>query len=209
MKKIVNWALLFAMLATILGLSTGNVASASPNNNKVATAASGVEAVTSVLCATKYRFQTDHWNDGTLGADEWWFTATVHYLYCVVSYSPDYAIPKFASGHYNFEGDSQNCNPLIAPNVMRQVRFNGYFWDGEGRNFNPGGFDVECSKRSYRTVTQYYDTHVKLYAVDGVPPKWKFNYDLARSSFFNDSHHYGYVSGHMRKCSGIGSNRCP
>jgi hypothetical protein len=165
-----------------------------------------VGAVT-VTCSTRNRWQRDHWNDGTVGADEWWFTAKHYYQYCAWPHSADSVRLLKSEYRYDFEGDSQTCD-LRLPHGMKYVKFNSYFSDSAGRNFNPDAKAVTCSTTSHRTVFVYYDTDVQLWTSDGHAPKFRTNYDLVRTTVLADTHHNGTLGGTLRSCTGRGSALC-
>lgn len=162
---------------------------------------------TTVTCYTRNRWERDHWNDGTVGADEWWFTAKHYYQYCAWPNSADSVRLLKSTYSYNFEGSSQNCS-LSLPHGMKYVRFDSYFSDSAGRNFNPPSVAVTCSTRSYRAVSVYYDTDVHLWTGGGQAPRFRTNYDLVRTGLAADIHHSGTLAGTLRSCSGRGFHLC-
>lgn len=162
-----------------------------------------------VTCYNRHRFDDDHRNDGSPGADEWWITGVVYYRYCHVS-GPgrDYVIVKFADGRYNFEGRHMDCD-FRMPHALKWVKFNLYAWDYEGHNFNPPAFYVPCDPSTHHRVRKYYlDNWIHLHWHDGRAPRWKFNYEIKRTGYFGDVSIYGTVSGLFRPCSGKGDRPC-
>ncbi len=187
-----------------VGLAQAGATSTSTDDTVV-----NVGSVT-VTCYTRNRWERDHWNDGTIGADEWWFTAKHYEHYCAWPNSADSVRLLKSEYRYDFEGDSQNCNIYGAgTHVMKYVKFNSYFSDNAGRNFNPGAKAVTCSKTSHRTVFVYYDTNTLLWTSDGAVPRFRTNYTLVRTDFpGGDTSHSGTLGGALRKCSGRGFASC-
>ena len=187
-----------------VGLAQAGATSTSTNDTVV-----NVGSVT-VTCYTRNRWERDHWNDGTIGADEWWFTAKHYEHYCAWPNSADSVRLLKSEYRYDFEGDSQNCNIYGAgTHVMKYVKFNSYFSDNAGRNFNPPAVAVTCSKTSHRTVFDYYDTNTLLWTSDGAVPRFRTNYTLVRTDFpGGDTSHSGTLGGALRKCSGRGFASC-
>ncbi|WP_216084882.1 hypothetical protein, partial [Shigella sp. SHS-4] len=116
-------------------------------------------------CYHRMRWEQDHFNDGTVGADDWWLKAKHYYLYCAVEGQPDYVILRQSIYSYDFEGANQNCNQLTGINRMGRAFFNSYFHDMVGRNYNPPKVSLKCSGTSTRSVKVYYDDAPRLYTV--------------------------------------------
>lgn len=117
----------------------------------------------------------------------WRIKVRVNYRYC---YNPSNGVrwvkPREAVGSYNREGDSMNCQGL--PGQLSHVRFNMYFWDNYGRNFNPVEFEVPCDESTMNSWRQRYswDRVPKLYFPSGEPPRWKTNFKVVRYGSFGN-----------------------
>lgn len=158
-------------------------------------------------CHVRMRWDQDHMNDGTLGADEYWFKVRHYYLYCVVEGQPDFVVLKKSIYSYNFEGNREGCGFLV-PNALQRIWWNSYFWDAVGRNANPAKVDLGCSETSEASKTVFYHNAPRLYTVHAVPPRFKTTWETVRTGPFSNIHEFGTLSGHLRKCSGRGSTPC-
>jgi hypothetical protein len=156
-------------------------------------------------CVGVHRYDTAHTNDGSTGDDEWWLKFSVHYTYCH-AHGPDYVKGPYMVGvGYNQEGSHMSCS-ANSNAVLHYVGFNPYFWDGDGRNFNPGEIRVPCNSSTRNSATKFYDGE-RLYVFDGTsPPRAKVNWRLEKAGpFWQKS---GSMSVVLRGCSGKGSSTC-
>lgn len=156
-------------------------------------------------CVGVHRYDTAHTNDGSTGDDEWWFKFSVHYSYCHAK-GPDFVKGPFVVGvGYNQEGSHMSCS--VASNArLEYVGFNPYFWDGTGRNFNPGEIRVPCDSSTRNSRVETYRGE-RLYVFDGhQAPRAKVNWRIEKAGPFWEKS--GSMSVVLRGCSGKASNPC-
>lgn len=174
-------------------------------------------AVFNLECGERKRWTSYHWNDGTLGADEWHFQFDLHYDFCKTQGDKSdfwYTVSEFGIGKYNFEGLEQDCDTRIGAHKMKYVSFNLYTWTPyNGRNFNPPAFKVACAKDTTNSKLQEYQafgaTPPKLWFHSGEAPYFKVLWNLHRTGvIFPDVSDSGLMHGRMRKCGGYANNKC-
>lgn len=186
-------------------------------NIALAQAITSQMAVFDLECGERKRWTSYHWNDGTLGADEWHFQFDLHYEFCKTQGEDSdfwYTQSEFGIGKYNFEGTKQDCNTFIGAHKMKYVSFNLYTWTPyNGRNFNPPAFKVGCREDTTNSKLQEYQafgaTTPKLWFHSGEAPYGKVLWELHRTGvIFPDVSDSGLMHMRLRKCSGYANNKC-
>lgn len=88
--------------------------------------------------------------------------------------------PVLTISMYNRSGTRMSCG---AWGIFGYVEVNPYFWDANGRNFNPGKFRIPCDESTINSNSQHYDLAdvPRLYFVDGAAPRWKVNINVVEA----------------------------
>lgn len=159
-------------------------------------------------CKRLHRYVNDKKSDGSLGSDTWYIKTTFRYDYCNNG-KRRWVVPFGHVESYNREGFSMSCSQLTGWNTLRSVRFNPYYWDMSGRNFNPGATSVRCdtSTQNAKSVIYPVASRERLYFVDGQPPKARIVYkvDKASAGLFEIE---GSMMAKLRQCSGWNTTPC-
>jgi hypothetical protein len=99
------------------------------------------------------------------------------------------------------------CSDIWDNNPLDYVRFNPYFSDAGGRNFNPGPVDVPCREDTTANRAETYDGE-RLYHSAGRVPRLRVTWDIEKGGPISWYEGNGAMTIALRSCSGRGTNEC-
>lgn len=110
-------------------------------------------------------------------------TAIINYRFCVRSDNAARVRVTNNFGIYNVYGSRLNCNWNGRP--YDGFRFNFYYWDAEGRNFNPRTFKIPCNESSvdsrYQSFTRHESPWLYFHSYGVRQPRAKVNVTIEKN----------------------------